>query len=156
MLIYEPMRMLLVIFSLFIASCLGHSVVVQGDALRFYIVSDGPIAGGRYIDTPDCPKVGYVANTPNLTVTRLQSVTTNVTEGTFIESVIVIQLCAPDAKVLADLTRRNVGRRILISLGARPLVAPIVAVPIEDGDCAITTHGKATALESALKGLVRP
>jgi hypothetical protein len=74
----DTMRTLLIVFSLFIAPCVGRCVEPQGDnTLRFFVVSDEPVAGGRYVDTPECPKVGGITNTPNLVITRLQSVSTN-------------------------------------------------------------------------------
>lgn len=42
--------------------------------LAFYVVSDVKIEGGRLIDTPDMPKLGYIAGKPDLTVTNLQAV----------------------------------------------------------------------------------
>jgi preprotein translocase subunit SecD len=147
------MRTLLIIFSLFIAPCVGRCVQPQSDnTLRFYVVSDNLIAGGRYVDTPECPKVGYVSNTPDLIVTNLQSVSTNA-----LMTVVEIQMFEPDAKRFADLTRQNIGHRILISLGDRPLMAPIVQCAIENGKMQITAgEGRdIQAISAVLKRFVR-
>jgi preprotein translocase subunit SecD len=136
----------LIIAALFIAPFVGHCAADQ-DALKFYFVSDKPVSGGRYIDTAACPKVGYITNTPNLVVSHLQAVSTNTVQTTThyngevsvrTNTAISIQMTAADAKLLAGLTRENIGHRILITLGERPLMAPIIESPIESGDFQIT------------------
>ena len=141
------MRIFLIILSLawepFIARC-----VTPQDALMFYIVSDQAIAGGRYINTPDCPNVGYITNTPNMVITHLESVSTNaipvVTEdrsgrmSAKTNCAIVIQLAKGDAKLFTQLTEQKVGHRLLICLGDRPLIAPRINSPIENGEFEIT------------------
>jgi hypothetical protein len=48
--------------------------------LNFFVVHDRAIAGGKFIDTADFPKLGYIGNVPDLIVTNLQAVTlTNAT-----------------------------------------------------------------------------
>ena len=159
------MSTLLIVFSLFVAPVIGRCVAPQ-DSLRFYVVNDEPVTGGRYIDTPECPKVGYITNAPNLVITHLQSVSTNTSQvishyngkvSVETNTSIVIQMSAQDAKLFADLTRQNIGRRILISLGERPLVAPVVQMPIESGDIQITVgQGRdVEAVVAALKKIVR-
>jgi len=156
------MRTLLLIFSLFIVPYVGRSVEPQADnTLRFYVVSDEPIAGGRYVSTPECPKVGYITNTPNLVIIRLQSVSTNgsvvITHDNNRQMTVTIQMLEPDAKRFADLTRQNLGHRILISLGDRPLMAPVVQAPIENGNVMISAgEGKdIQGIVAVLKRFVR-
>jgi preprotein translocase subunit SecD len=159
------MRTLIIIFSLFIAPCVGRCVEPQGDnTLRFYIVSDEPVTGGRYVNTPECPEVGYITNTPNLVITSLQSVSTNASHiikhdkmPDEIKTDVVIQMFEPDAKRFADLTRQNIGHRILISLGDRPLMAPVVQAPIENGNIQIcVAEGKdIQGIAAVLKRFVR-
>jgi len=147
------MRTLLIILSVLIAPYVGRCVQPQGDnTLRFYVVSDTLVAGGRYVDTPECPKVGYVSNTPDLVITNLQSVSTNA-----LNAAVDIQMFEPDAKRFADLTRQNISHRILISLGDRPLMAPVVQCAIENGKVQITAgEGKdIQAIAAALKRFVR-
>jgi preprotein translocase subunit SecD len=142
------MRTLSFIFLLFVVPCVGRCVEPRADnTLRFYVVSDEPIAGGRYVNTPECPNVGYVTNTPNLVITRLQSVSTNASHVVHhdkipdeIKTDVVIQMFEADAKRFADLTRQNIGRRILMSLGDRPLMAPVVQAPIESGGIQISVN----------------
>ena len=159
------MRTLLIILSLFITSFVGRCVEPQADnTLRFYVVSEEPITGGRYVDTPECPRVGYITNAPSLVITRLQSVSTNASHVVHgdsapeqIKTDVLIQMFQPDAKRFADLTRQNIGRRLLISLGDRPLMAPVVQAPIESGNIQISLgEGKdAREIAAILKRFVR-
>ncbi len=70
---------------------------------------------------------------------------------------IVIHMLAPDAKLFADLTRENIGHRLLISLGERPLMAPVIQMSIESGDVQIIVGegGNVEAIAAALKKFVR-
>ncbi|HRZ58911.1 MAG TPA: hypothetical protein P5525_26050 [Candidatus Paceibacterota bacterium] len=43
-------------------------------ALTFYVVREEKMEGGRFIDTPELPKVGYIAAKADMTVTNLQDV----------------------------------------------------------------------------------
>ena len=159
------MRTILIIFSLFIAPLVRQCAAAQ-DTLKFYVVSDEPVPGGRYIDTAECPKVGYIGNTPNLVVRHLQAVSTNTYQvfsqyngkvSVQTNAAIVIQMAAADETRFAGLTRENVGRCILISLGDRPLMAPRVQTPIKTGDFQISlADGRgAEATLAALKKFVR-
>ena len=119
----------------------------ETNALRFFVVSDTPIPGGRYIDTPDFPKLGYISNAPSYIVTRLRKVstndvrsvsvlrsggktevTTNITRG------VSITMFSDDTKTFAEFTRQNVLQRVLLMLRDQPLTAPRVLAPIETGD----------------------
>jgi hypothetical protein len=156
-----------VLVSLIITPYIGRCALNQEDALRFYVVSDKPIGDGRYIDTPDCPKLGYIGRKPDLVITHLQSVSTNTWQITSYANgkssvetrhAIQIQMLAPDTKRFAELTRQNIGRHILVSFGDRPLTAPAVAAPIESGNVHITfaPGGDFEAIATALRRLVRP
>jgi preprotein translocase subunit SecD len=159
------MRTSLIIAALFIAPFVGHCAADQ-DTLKFYFVSDEPVSGGRYIDTATCPKVGYITNTPNLVVSHLQGISTNTVHTTIhynskvsvrTNTAISIQMTTADGKLLASLTRENIGHRILITLGERPLMAPMIQSAIESGDFQITLpDGEDTeATLAAFKKFVR-
>lgn len=145
-----------------VAFC-GEPVLSLTNSLNFFVVSDKAVIDGRYVDTPEFPKLGYMSNTPNLTVTRLQSVATNT--QTFIttyqgkttqssETVVEITLLPSDAKRFAKLTADNAGKRILIALGERPLLAPRIMEPINAGRVAIRA-GTKTDAPSVVRGLRR-
>jgi len=59
---------------LVLLGCRGEVIV----PLSFYIVSEEKIEGGRYVDTPDFPKVGYIAAKADLIIVRLAAVTQDV------------------------------------------------------------------------------
>ena len=155
-----------VLFLLIITPHTGCCALNREDALRFYVVSDKPIGDGRYIDTPECPKLGYIGSKPDLVITHLQSVSTNTWQiysrangKSSVETrpAIQIQMLGPDTKRFAELTRHNIGRHILVSLGDRPLTAPAVAAPIESGNMHITfaQGGDFEVIAAALRKLVR-
>ena len=163
---YPLTILIFLLVSLFITPYSGCCALNREDALRFYVVSDKPVANGRYIDTPECPKLGYIGNKPDLVITRLQSVSTNTWQiqsrangKTSVETrpAIQIQMLAPDTKRFAELTHHNIGRHILVSFGDRPLTAPAVAAPIESGNMHITfaQGGDFEAIAAALRKLVR-
>jgi hypothetical protein len=139
------MRTRLIIVFFVIARALA--LCAETNALSFFVVSDTAIPGGRYIDTAEFPKLGYISNAPSYIVTRLRKVSTNdVTEVSLLRSGgkvdattkitrgVSITLFPDDTKAFADFTRQNVFRRILLMLGDQPLTAPRVLAPIETGD----------------------
>lgn len=139
------MRNFLIILLFALPALAGRCVDAPEDTIRFYVVSDKFVTGGRYVDTPECPKVGYISSTPNLSVTRLQSVSTNASHSVYLDHMqdvvstdVVIEMFQSDAKLFAELTRQNIGNRVLISLGNRPLIAPIIQMPIKSGEIQIS------------------
>jgi hypothetical protein len=138
------------------------------NVLRFFAVSEDPVPGGRYVDTPECPKVGYISNTPSLIITSLQSVATNVSQSfesingmtaKVVQPSIVIKFNEADSKKFFDLTKAQFGRRILLSLGDRPLIAPVVREPIVTGTVSISfgaRRSEVTNVMTILGSFVRP
>jgi preprotein translocase subunit SecD len=98
-------------------------------ALTFYIVNETKIEGSRFIDSLDLPKVGYVGAMPDLTVTRLESVT-HTTSALSHTPALVVRMRPEDARKFTALTQRAIGKRVLMMLGERPLIAPFVREPI--------------------------
>ncbi len=107
-------------------------------SLKFYIVSSEPVDGGRFIDTKQLPKVGYVAATPSLLVSKLRKVT--LAERSAVGAVnsnvwsFIIFLLPEDAAGLGSLTATNVGEQMLISIGDEPVVAARIASPLDTGN----------------------
>jgi len=134
------------------------------NTLNFFIVSDTPITGGRYIDTPEFPKLGHISSAPNFVVTNLSSVTTNSRmfieryqgqKKTSIETVVVVTMEPADAKKFAELTRENIDRQLVMMLGKRPLVAPYIRQPIETPiSIRVGSKGDLSTLVQELKLLV--
>jgi len=135
------MRTLCIILTIVIARSLAPCA--ETNELCFFLVSEKPIAEGRYIDTPDFPKLGYISNAPSYVLTRLREVSTNdVTSISIMKRKVVSTNTSPAVSItifpeeresFADFTRQNIGRTVLLMLKDRPLMAPIVRAPIETG-----------------------
>ncbi|HEU5069416.1 MAG TPA: hypothetical protein VFV96_03275 [Verrucomicrobiae bacterium] len=94
--------------------------------LAFYVVSDQPIDGGRFIDTQDLPKLGYVAAKPDLDITMLKEVYPQ-------SNGLAVAFGTEDAKAFASLTEKSIGKRLLVVVGDKPASAPKIMAPIEGG-----------------------
>ena len=121
------------------AGCGRDTSSAANGPLSFYVVHDEKIEGGRFIDTSDFPKLGYIAATPDLVIRRLQSVTTNgslpfseARPGVF------ITLRSEDAPSFIALTERAVGKQLLTMLGDTPLMAPQVREPVRGATLMLT------------------
>ena len=130
----------------------GHTATESKSlSLSFYIVSDGKIAGGRYMDTPDFPKLGYIASKPDLVITQLMAVTP-LSERNAIE----VTILPEDAQKLTSLTEQNIGKKVLLMLRDVPLMAPRVNSPISTTfELTIGDDSKRKKIEEELKKLVR-
>jgi hypothetical protein len=133
-------RTFYIVVILLLAKCLSLSADTNG--LCFFVVSDVPIKGGRFIDTAEFPKLGYISNAPNYVLTRLQEVWTNDVistshfEGTVttnIYSALSLKMLPSDAEGFAEFTRQNINRRVMATLRGTLLVAPFIRAPIETG-----------------------
>jgi len=169
------MRALVYILSIataLIAGCGSSSSDVTSDPLSFYVVSEGKIEGGRFIDTLDFPKLGYIAAAPDLVVTRLQAVVPDISRE---RSVMVdkdgkrtveplreraafhIRMHPAEARKFTALTEQAVGKRLLVMLGDSPLIAPRVMSPISTESLFMTfgENADTNKIEHALKRLIR-
>jgi preprotein translocase subunit SecD len=101
---------------------------------------------GAFVDAPNLPKVGYIANSPDLSITNLQDVYPqkqadySIMGGTNGSHRVVpshplpalaVQLHVEDSKRFTALTQRALDKRLLVMLGSEPLSAPWVRAPIE-------------------------
>ena len=108
-------------------------------ALDFFVVRTNAYSGGRFIDTPHLPKLGHVAAQPDLSVSKLEEVefqeqVQTDSEGKKITNwVFAITLTREDGRRFAELTSTNSLKKILIAVAKEPIVAPMVAEPIEGG-----------------------
>jgi hypothetical protein len=111
------------------------------NALRFYIVSEQKIEGGKFIDTPTLPKVGYISATADLVITNLLDVyrerraTSAIVDGKVVPIKpplgLAVALQPADAKRFTTLTEKALGKRLLVTLADRPLTAPKVVASID-------------------------
>jgi hypothetical protein len=90
-------------------------------------VSDEKIEGGRLIDAPDFPKLGYIAAAPDLVIRRLETVGL-VTSKPYSRArpAISIVMRSDDGQRFTALTERAAGKTLLVMLGDTPLMAPKV------------------------------
>jgi len=103
-------------------SCTTALATEKKPTLAFYVVSPKKIEGGRFIDTKEFPKLGYIPAKPGLGITELSMVALTKRPGD--RSPILITLKQKQVEQLANFTGRNVDRKILLMLGNEPLIAP--------------------------------
>jgi len=111
----------LVPFAVLVLAC-SLQATDEKPTLAFYIVSNEKIEGGRFIDTKEFPKLGYIPAKPGLGIAKLSKVT--LTKRPRDSPIILITLKQEQVNQLADFTDRNVDRQILLMLGNEPLIAP--------------------------------
>ena len=100
--------------------------------LSIYIVSQEKVEGGRFIDTPDFPKLGYIGATPDLLISKLEGVGMN-TSGQQGQPRpgLVIMLQATDAQKFATLSEKAVMKQLLFMVGDTPLTALALRSPLD-------------------------
>jgi hypothetical protein len=142
-----------------------------GTSLSFYVVTDEKVDGGRFIDTPDFPKLGYIATKPDLVITQLVAVSETVSSAGMINSgkggkqietplpdvpTLNIQILPEDAQKFETLTKDSIGKRVLLMLGDVPLIAPRVNEPISKQSFTLTMGNNRNhkMIEDELKKLV--
>ena len=164
------------IYTLFVVlvSVVGcHRPAADAPPLAFYIVSEQKIDGGRFIDTPELPKLGYIAAKPDMVVDELEYA--NCDPKAIMDSVMVddnnketvvpvkshaaveIKFNSADRKRFTSLTERAIGKRILLMQGDVPLMAPDIRMPIDAPGIMISlgSGGNPTNVVEGLKKLVR-
>jgi len=123
--------------------------------LAFYVVSLKKIEGGRFIDTKEFPKLGYIPTKPGLGIAELSKVTLTKRPGD--SPTVLITLKKEQADQLADFTSRNVDRQILLMLGNEPLIAPRIAEKIRTPalQISVSDETKRKQILQKLRQLVR-
>jgi len=127
-----------------------HSVVNGSFSISYYLVYDSAVEGGRYVDTPEFPKLGFIAENPDLVVARFRDevVTEQLaTNGAGDEAVweFCFSLYPEDTSRFRDLTEKNLGGRLAIVIAEKIVAAPYVVEPIRDGRVRILCPKKAVA-----------
>jgi hypothetical protein len=134
-------------------------------------VSAQATAGGRFIDTADFPRLGYIEAIPALELQRLAKVVltsqnnsvaispsgTETSQASQPETTIHIKMLPQDAKRFAVVTERAVGKHILLTLGDEPLMAPRVLTPISGPYLQLGLNGRhnTTRVANALQALTK-
>ena len=122
--------------------------------LAFYAVSPQEIEGGRFIDTKEFPKLGYIAAKPGLVIVQLKEARLITRPGN--RPNILITLQDKQVNQLEDFTGKNVGKKILLLLDQEPLIAPRVLEKIRAPSLQISLseEKKRTRILKALKQLI--
>ena len=122
--------------------------------LAFYAVSPQEIEGGRFIDTKEFPKLGYIAVKPGLVIVQLKEAHLITRPGN--RPNILITLQDKQVNQLEDFTGKNVGKKILLLLDQEPLIAPRVLEKIRAPSLQISLseEKKRTRILKALKQLI--
>jgi hypothetical protein len=162
---------ILATLALVVSGCWSAQCESTNESLTFFIVSEQKINGGRFIDSTNFPKLGYVAAKPDLMVTNLADVfpakvadSAIMVDGKGKPTIVpthpppslTVKLTPPDAKRFTELTERALDKQLLIMLGDKPLTAPKVLSPIETSEFLIEFTGQAELqrTEKILKRLV--
>jgi len=127
--------------------------------LKFFTVSTHPVKGGRFIDTDQLPKLGYISSTPDLTIDRLKEVSLEEQRmeqpGAPRPTVFWAFNCEMDEEATAQfkaITTANVGKALLVVAGDEPIVAPVIVAPILNGRVVIEVSDR-TSMEFLRKHL---
>jgi len=131
--------------------------------LRLYIVSQEERPGLHPADFAAFPKLGYIADRPDLTISQLEGVSFGMRPGGPMEKAkedrtsLVVHLTAKDAEAFKQLTSAHLGTRLLMLLNDDPLFAPLLRTPSTGESVYITPPpGSNTAkLKARLETLVR-
>jgi hypothetical protein len=109
---------ILFVGAILLTGCRRDSSSATAIPLSFYVVHDEKVEGGRFIDKPDFPKLGYIAATPDLVVQRLQSVDLDASPPFSLElPAVSIALRSVDAPSFTALTERAIDKKLLVMSG---------------------------------------
>ena len=131
------MKPVLLIFWMFLVALVAHAA--EPPVLNVYIVSKEPGPGLHEADFAAFPKLGYMADKPDLTISELEGVSFGVgrpmpkPDGgygpTEDKLSLELRLTAKDAEQVNKLTAAHVGARLLLLLNNEPLVALEIRTP---------------------------
>lgn len=128
--------------------------------LEFFVVHEGPIGGGRFIDTASLPKLGFVTANPDLVIGRLEQVTLEerllVGSGNQKQTNWCFKFTLPAGFIpaLTAMTATNVSKRILMTANEEPVFAPTVQSPIKTANFEVTVSDR-SSMEQLKQNLTR-
>jgi hypothetical protein len=132
------MKRVLLIVWMFLSALVAHAA--ERPMLNVYIVSKDPGDGLHQADFPAFPKLGYIGEKPDLTISQLEGVSFGIgpslpkpdgghAKPTEDRRSLALRLTAKDAEQLNKLTAAHIGARLLLLLNNEPLVAPEIRTP---------------------------
>jgi hypothetical protein len=113
--------------------------------LGFFVVSEEPAADLRFHDSPQYPRLGYIAARPDLIIAELESVSVATrrehsrqldSKGNIVEQsddnrpCLEIQLLKRDSKAFEAFTSAHRGKQVLLMLDGDALMAPFISATI--------------------------
>ena len=129
-------------------------------SLKFFVLSPSQIEGGRFIDTDQMPKLGYISKNPGLEIRKLVGATwqerrpaplsENPNQKTW---AVKLFFTKTDGTRFAAFTETNIGKQILMTLGDRPLFSASIAEPISGGNVEVKLTNQ-SIFESVRRQLV--
>lgn len=107
-------------------------------SLNFYIVHDSPVEAGRFVDTPQFPKLGFISAQPDFALARLAEVRLKereVSQGGTNQNIwgLSFDLDRQDVERFGSFTMENRGKKVAIMVGAEMVTAPLIRYPILTG-----------------------
>ena len=132
------MKRALLIIWMFLAALVAPAA--ERPILNVYIVSKDAGDGLHQADFPAFPKLGYIGEKPDLTISELEGISFGIgpsfpkpdgghTKPTEDRRSLALHLTAKDAEQLNKLTAAHIGARLLLLLNNEPLVAPEIRTP---------------------------
>jgi len=120
--------------------------------LDIFLLSEVSLPDYRLIDTPAYPRLGYVAQKPDLMISHLKGVSISavpdsttpvqsagaVAQSRSGASSLELRLTLADAEALEVFSAANVGKKIVFMLGGKPLFAPMLRTPLSTQTVQIT------------------
>jgi hypothetical protein len=157
--------------ALIITWMLGMGLVAHAadkPVLKVYIAAKDAGKGLHQADFPRLPKVGYIGEKPDLTISQLEGVEyglgpryPNPDGGYFPpqddKRSLRLRLTTKDAEALQKLTSAHIGSRLLLMLNDQPLVAPEIQTPLTEQSMYINSMPKGfnvDELKAKLEALV--
>jgi hypothetical protein len=149
---------------------IGQGKMVSDLSLYFFIASETKFDGGHSFNAPELAFTGYVGSKPDLVVTELEYVRRGAPARSFMvdkdgkktelpqRETIVIRFKPKDAAQFTALTERAIGKRLVMMLGNRPLMAPMVEHSIDSPSVEIalgTDEADGNRLLETLKHLTK-
>lgn len=135
--------------------------------ISLFIVSEEKIPGGHFIDTKEFPKLGYIAATPDLVITRLKSLSKGAGATSFHVDAngketrppdhpgLLIRLHDKDAPAFIALSQKTFGKVVLFMINDKLVTAPLMRAKFTEGAFTLELPGQnLDALYDELKKMV--
>ena len=121
--------------------------------LKVFIAAKDSAKGLHEADFPKLPKVGYISDKPDLTISELDGVAWGLKSGNpnpyggpsqpiDDKAALQLRLTTKDADALQKLVADHLGARLLLMLNDQPLVAPEIRTTMSGQSLYITKMGK--------------